>query len=115
MNRSAIDKFVRKIREEKAEVEVKYAPQIRNHLKQLFDKAKVKDIKLEGIRAFNGAVFLDGKYKTDWGTYEKIDNFDLKTLHRDSWPEFIETRDLFNALHEYEENLHELPYIEPIK
>lgn len=107
---SPLSKFAQRIRDEKAEVEAKYSPQVRNHLKQLFDKAKVKDKKLEGIRAICGAVLLDGLYLTKDGEYQKVDFFDLGN------PKYQETRDLFDVLHEYQEGLcNGLPYIESIK
>lgn len=110
-----LSKFAERIRDEKDEVEAKYSPQVRNHLKQLFDKAKVRDKKLEGIRAICGTVFLDGLYLTEYGTYEKVDCFDWKKHHSDGNPEYQETRDLFDALHEYQEGLcNGLPHIETI-
>jgi hypothetical protein len=114
--KTKLNTFAEKIRAEKSLVEEKYAPQIRNHILQIFNKAKIKDKKLEGVKVICGIVFLNGFYRTNYGSDEKVEFFNWRDYNQDCWPEFEETQFLFDILREYEQGLcSEFPYIENIK
>lgn len=115
--KTALEKIAERIKEEKDKVEAKYSPQVRNHLLQLFVKAKKKDKKLESIETICGEVYLHGGFKNMDGDFDNdIYEFCFRTWFEDRKPKYQETRDLFDALLEYEGELcNGLPYIETIK